>query len=75
MISHSDAPAESSGCHFKQNTSSDWLLFLSKLWTLTGLTFYSEQQALIGDGADTGADFEQAANTVSAHTHTHTQSL
>lgn len=57
---------------FHTKTYSDWLLFYCKWWTLTGSTFYPEQQALIGEGADTGTDFGQAENK---YTHTHTQSL
>lgn len=58
MISHSDgfSPAEPSGCHFMRNAASDWLSLYSKWWVMTGLTFYSEQQALIGEGTDTGPD-------------------
>lgn len=59
MISHSEGsgptePTEPSGCHFMQNAACDWMPFYSKWWALNGLTFYSEQQALIGEGADTG---------------------
>lgn len=45
---------------FHTKTYSDWLLFYCKWWTLTGSTFYPEQQAVIGEGADTGTDFGQA---------------
>lgn len=53
---------------FHTKTYSDWLLFYCKWWTLTGSTFYPEQQALIGEGADTGTDFGQAENK---YTHIH----
>lgn len=56
VISYSkgSGPTEPSGCHFMQNAACDWLSFYFKWWALTGLTFYSEQQALIGEEANTG---------------------
>lgn len=69
FYSEGSGPTEPSACHFMQNAACDWLSFHFKWWALTGLTFCSEQQALIGEEANTRHGL--ISSRTCTHTHTH----